>query len=408
MNKKFLPVLAGFWLAGPLCADGPYPAVSGIGAAADDASVAANNPAAMTLFDERVSKFELIAAHSDTTWVSQLGEDGPERTVEDSGSTVIPVGGMVIPLKDDWRFGFTVLGSGAREEFPDDWAGRYFLQEYNLLYVSAFPSIATRLTDRLSVAGSLALTYTTYDQRKAVPNVEPGLGDGTLEVDTDGFSLGWGLSALYEISDQTRLGFNFRSEIEPSLDGEAEFSNLGSVTEAILDQAGLLGANIDVSSRSPASVNVGFYHDFENTHTFTADLAWVDFSRFKLAEVFVNGDQIIENRQSFDDAWAASASYSWPIADRWRLGVGGFYVSDVIGDNNRTLTLRLDEIWSFGVGVKWQWKPDRAVNVSLNYLTLGDAPVETPDIGGIGSVNGRFTSRDTFYLRASVSFGASP
>lgn len=399
-------LILGQLFANQLLADGPYPAFSGIAAAADDAGVAGTNPAAMTLFDERVYRLELLGSYSENTWEGTLGNTGITSSQDDSSTLVLPIGSMVTPLSNEWRFGFTVLGSGFSEEFDDDWAGRYFLQEYELLYISAFPSVATRVSEKLSIAGSLMLTYTTYDQRKAVPNIEPNIGDGTLIVETDGLSVGWGLSALYELSPATRLGFNFRSEIEPSLNGNAEFSNLGSITEGILNQAGLLNANIAVDSRQPASINIGVYHDFENTHTLTLDGAWIDFSQYTLAEVYVNGDQIVENRQLFDDALALAGSYSWPVADGWRLGIGGFYVSDVIGDNNRTLTLRLDDIWSFGVGFQWQWRPNRTVNVTLNYLTLGDAPVVTPEIPGIGQVSGRYTSRDTFYVRMSLSLGA--
>jgi hypothetical protein len=54
--------------------------------------------------------------------------------------------------------------------------------------------------------------------------------------------------------------------------------------------------------------------------------------------------------------------------------------------------------------IKVKAGPD--VNVAFNYLTLGDAPVETPDIPRIGQVSGRYTSRDTFYIRMSLSLGA--
>lgn len=386
-------------------ADGPYPTFSGVSAGTDDAGVAGTNPAAMTQFDERVSRIELLGFTSDSTWQGQLGEDGPETTMKSSSSTAVPVGSMVMPVRDNWWFGFTVVGSGFSEDFDDDWAGRYLLQEYNLAYVSAFPSIATRLSDKLSVAASLALTYTTYDQTKAVPNLEPGYGDGTLFVDTDGLSVGYGLSALYEYSARTQFGFTYRSEIEPSLDGRAKFSDLDPITESILDKAGLLNAKIDVTSRQPRSATLGLHHDRPNGHTFTLDGAWVDFSRFKIAEVYVEGEQIVENLQEYDDALAFSASYSWPFNDRLRLGVGGLVVSDIVGRTNRTMAFRMDDMWSVGFGAKWRWKDNRTVNISLNYLTVGDAPVQSPVVPGVGQVTGRYTSRDTFYLRASLSFG---
>lgn len=50
----------------------------------------------------------------------------------------------------------------------------------------------------------------------------------------------------------------------------------------------------------------------------------------------------------------------------------------MIEDEKRTLTLRLDSIWSAGLGVEWQWTENRAVSATLDYLQLGDAPVTSP------------------------------
>ncbi len=70
---------------------------------------------------------------------------------------------------------------------------------------SAFPSLAYRVNDKLSVAGSLALSYSVYDQERAVANIfDPGVADGTANLETDGFDTGFALSALYEMTDKTR------------------------------------------------------------------------------------------------------------------------------------------------------------------------------------------------------------
>ena len=61
------------------------------------------------------------------------------------------------------------------------------MQDYDLFYVSAFPSIATKINDQWSIAGSLAITYTSYEQNKAVVNVDDPANDGKLNIDTDGF-----------------------------------------------------------------------------------------------------------------------------------------------------------------------------------------------------------------------------
>ena len=251
MHRKVL-LISTLLVASPALAGGPYPAISGISAAADDASVAGTNPAAMTRFDERKMKFEVLGFYSDNTWEGQVGEDGREFKSQDSNTTVVPSANMIMPVRDNLWFGWTVLGSGYSDDYEDGWPGRYFIEEYDMLYISAFPSLAMKVNEKFSVA----------------------------------------------------------------------------------------------------------------------------------------------------------ASYSRPVAERWRVGVGGFITNDMIEDDQRTLTLRLDRIWSIGAGVEWQWRDDRRVSATLNYLKIGDAPVTSPEIGGIGSVTGRFTDRGTIYLRVGLALGS--
>lgn len=88
--------------------------------------------------------------------------------------------------------------------------------------------------------------------------------------------------------------------------------------------------------------------------------------------------------------------------------VGAFYVDAMVSDDQRTITLRLDDIWSISIGLEWQWKPNSAINMMLNYVQMGDAPVSTPDIPLIGAVTGAYTDRRTLFLQAGINFGKGP
>ena len=94
-----------------------------------------------------------------------------------------------------------------------------------------------------------------------------------------------------------------------------------------------------------------------------------------------------------------------PIGNRWRIGLGAFVIDDMIEDENRTITLRLDSMWSAGVGFEWQWKDTRSISATLSYLEIDEAPLTSPDIPGIGSVTGRFTERQSLYLEIGMSVG---
>lgn len=135
----------------------PHAGFSGLAAAADSAGTAGTNPAGITRFESSASRIDLITIFSESTWQGQLGEAGPISSSDESSTTVVPSAYWVRPLSDHFSFGFTILGVGFSDDLGD-WPGRYFITEYDSLSISAFPSLAYRVNDKLSVAGSLAVT----------------------------------------------------------------------------------------------------------------------------------------------------------------------------------------------------------------------------------------------------------
>ena len=384
----------------------PHAGFSGLAASADSASTAGTNPAGIARFDSKASQIEFLTIYSESTWEGQLGEDGPAFESENSSTTIVPTGYMIRPINEKLSFGFTVLGAGFSDDLGD-WPGRYFITSYDSVNISAFPSLAYRVNDSFSIAGSIAITYSIFDQERAVANLfDPEFTDGKATLETDGFDVGFGLSFLHEISDRTRWGAMYQSGSDPTLEGDVKFSGLGPNTEAVLDKAGFIGAEVEVKSKTPQSVLAGIYHEFENQHAITADVAWADFSEFELSEFYFDGEALASNEASYEDIFAISLGYSWPLAERWMLGVSALFVDDMIKDEDRTATFRLDSMWSAGVAAEWQWTETRAVQVALSYLGLGDAPVNTPSIPGIGSASGEYSDRDVWLLRIGVTFGA--
>lgn len=394
--------------ASGLATAGPWPTKSGIAASGENATVAGNNPAAMTRFDSRAMRGGVFGFFSDSRFEGSSSGTGQLFTSESDGLTVIPSFNLVQPFKDNWWFGFTVLGMGVSDDFGEDWAGRYIIQDYSLAYISAYPSIATKITDKLSIAGSLMLTYTVFEQNKAVLNLDPAFGDGHLNLDADGWTGGFSFSMLYEFNERTRFGAVYRSELDPDLDASLNFSNLSPMTEAALDAVGLLSASASVSSRSPQSFNLGIHHDFENKHSVSVDLVWIEFSQFQLSEIYIEGNSLSQTDPTYEDVTGIAIGYTFPISDRVRIGLGAFVTDDMIKDENRTMMLRLDSATSYGVGIEWETKKGRAYTATLNYLDLGDAPVSSPDLPVLGVISGQYSKRDTIYVEFGAAFGAQP
>ncbi len=375
-------------------------------ASADSAITASSNPAGITRFSSRAIDAEVLLFTSESEWESEFTNTGRRFDSKDSGETVVPRFAIVQPINDRFSTSFTFLGTGFSDDLGD-WPGRYFIEKYDSIYVSAFPSLAYRIDSQWSVAASAAITYSSFEQERAVLNLfDPGFGDGRSKIEADSVEVGFGLSTLYQSSSRTRWGLTYKSEINPSRDADNDLTGLGPRTEAAMRRLNLLDRDLTIESTSPASMVGGMYHEFDNDGAVTVDLAWINFSNFRLSEFYYNGESFARSEPEYNDIYTLSSSYTWPVSDRWMLGVGALVTNQMIDDDDRTMTLRLDALWSLSVAAEWQWTPTRSVKMSVGYFGMDDAPVTTPSLPVVGSLQGKFTSRDTLLFQVGMSFGA--
>lgn len=86
---------------------------------------------------------EILFFNSESEWESEFSGSGNRFDTKDSGETVVPRLAIVQPINDRLAASFTFLGRA----FPTTSAtgpGRYFIESYDSVYVSAFPSSAWR------------------------------------------------------------------------------------------------------------------------------------------------------------------------------------------------------------------------------------------------------------------------
>jgi long-chain fatty acid transport protein len=386
----------------------PYPLGTGLAASADSAQTASSNPAGIARFSHRAVDADVLWLTSESEWESEFSGTGGQFNTRNSGDLVVPRFAIIQPVNDRFTTSFTFLGTGISDDLGD-WPGRYFVQSYDSIFISAFPSLAYRIDHRWSIATSAAITYSSFEQERAVRNIfDPGLGDGRSRVEADSVEVGFGLSVLYQSSERTRWGLTYSSEINPSRDADNELSGIGPNTEAVMQRLGILDADLSIQSTMPESVVAGLYHEFANGTAVTADLVWIDFSNFRLSEFYFNGESFARSDPSYEDIYALSASCSWPVGGRWMLGAGGLVTNQMIDDDERSMTLRLDALWSLGLAAEWRWTDARSIKASVSYVGMDDAPVSTPRIPGFGSLDGRFTRRDTLLFQIGVSWNSLP
>lgn len=383
----------------------PGLAAAGYAARAQDASTAFTNPAGMTQLDGTQ-----VLVGGQLMWMNtQFSIDGATSPGLGSGdggrvygsNGYVPGGGAFLThrVSPDLALGFAVAGNfGSMLDYDDGWVGRYRVQDADLVGVSVMPSIACRVNDQLSLGAGLNGMYGMFDQRVAINNALPSLGDGRLEIDDDTWGWGANVGVLYEPTPDTRLGLTYTSEIDLDFRGPAQFSGIGPILTALLQSRGLLDARVDVGAKVPQQVMGSVYTAIDDSWALLGNLGWQDWSEFGETEIGIDNTQSpisLTNPLSFDDTWHAAVGAQYHTNDRWKMNFGLAYDSGFQDGNDVSPLFPVNSAWRFGIGGERQAGESFKWGFTTELLYGGNLHVDKrsmlpPVLGGRGDLGGSY------------------
>ena len=188
---------AGFQVA-EHSASGLGRSFSGEGAVADNASVLARNPAAMTLFDK--AQFSGAVSIVDPE-VNVYDKTNGQQSDDVAPLQVVPAAYYISPINDNWAWGIGMFTNyGVATDYPDDIYAGDVAGDTSLLSVNLNPNIAYRLNNNLSFGVGVNVVYAEAELTRH----EGGIGDisgnpySTKLVSMTGetFAFGWNVGAL--------------------------------------------------------------------------------------------------------------------------------------------------------------------------------------------------------------------
>jgi long-chain fatty acid transport protein len=396
---------------------------AGYNARAQDASTVFTNPAGMTRLegtqflgagqiDYGRAKFSIGSGTSPTLGTG----DGGNAFGSDGW---FPGGGgfFSYSVSHALKLGFAMTGNfGVPLQYDDNWAGRYYVQEATMLGLSLLPSIAYKVTDKLSLGGGVNAMWGKYKNQVAI-NIPDALRPGGIvpirradtdaELNMEDNTWGWGvnLGLLYEFTRGTRIGFTWNSQVNLDFSGPAEFSNYGNLG-SILQSRGLLNANVDVGIKVPQQLMLSIFHQMNPRWAVLGSVGWQQWSKFGQVELGINNTTnptSLTTNLNFKDTWHFAVGAQYQVSDPWLLNFGMAYDSGMQGTSNVSPLLPVGLAWRFGVGVQNQYSKTFAWGVATEYLYSGSldtnlqssVPVE---LGGRGNLVGSYDNIYTLFF----------
>jgi len=407
------PVMAGGLIAYEIGTADLGLASAGYNARAQDASTVFTNPAGMTRLEgtQFLASGQVLWGNTkfsiDSGTSPGLGGGDGDYVVGSDGW--LPGGGgfLSYSVSPELKLGFALTGNfGAPLEYDDNWVGRYYVQETTLLGISLLPSIAYKVTNKLSLGASVNAMYGTYENQVAINNVNPAFGDGQLKLDDNEWGWGVNLGLLYEFTSSTRLGLTWNSQVDLDFKSSAKFSNLAPGLNALLSSRGLLNADIKVGIKVPQQLMASLFHQLNDRWAVLGSVGWQEWSKFGQVRLGISDTTNPTSTTTdldFKDTWHGALGAQYRLSDPWMLNFGIAYDSEFQDSSDVSPLLPVNEAWRFGVGVQHQASKTFTWGVSTEYLYGGTLDTNLQStlpvaLGGRGNVVGSYKNTATLFL----------
>ena len=261
---------------------------------------------------------------------------------------------------------------GLSTTYDSTWAGRYHAIESDLVSLNVNPSLAYRVTDQLSFGAGInaqylkaklsnAIDFGTIFAALGATGVAPQGNDGFVTFKGDSWSWGYNLGALYQFTSDTRAGIAYRSRIEHTLEGGADFAGVPAPNPT----GRFLNAGIKADVTLPDSLSFSLWHKFSQEWAAMADITWTNWStidelrikfnnpaetdavttvnwedtfRYSLGAVYTPGDWIFRGGLAYDETPVPGAAHGTPrVPDSNRIWLAagvGYKINDRISINS--------------------------------------------------------------------------
>ena len=384
-------------------------AFAGATAGAENASYAYYNVAGLTR--QKGTQVNMGATYIAPRAEAQNVRDYAGRRDADVNNIVhaawVPNGTMSYQVDDKLTLGLGLnVPYGMITKYDAEWAGSDHGITSKLMSTTVTPMAAYKLTDKLSVGAGLQMQYINARLTSTVftGNANDKSNKASLQGDT--FDVGYQLGALYEFNDNTRIGVNYRSEINHKLKGEIEGSGtMGSMLPFL---------NQDISARldTPAMLSVGGYHQINDKWAVMAEYQRVFWSSFESLDIIgknyhkggsmVGGGLVSHTAENWNDTNFFAIGASYQIDNQWKLRIG--LAKDESAARKLERTPRIpdsDRTW-YSAGLNYKYNEKLTFDFAYTYIQAKDAPMDT---ALTGNTDGRRVTAD--YKNSVKLFGLS-
>ncbi|ENM5747058.1 outer membrane protein transport protein [Vibrio mimicus] len=364
---------AGFQLA-EYSATGLGRAYAGEAAMADNASAQWRNPAMLTYLNGTQVSAGAIYVNPNvdvdgTVKHQQLGQTAASSK-DFAHDAVIPNFYLSHQLNEQVVLGFA-LGTnyGMETDLGTEFAASHFGNQASVISKEANLNIAYQILPQLSIGGGVRYVMGEGHFGATAPAKNAlKLPQGTTlkYMEGEDNSWGWQVGTAWQINEDHRLGFAYKSEVMMDFEGHAEGITYGAYKPGMMSIA------------LPATAELASFHQLNEQWAIHASLNWTDWSSFKeLTAVFPEKSDLIKS-ENWEDNYRFAIGTTYQYDAKLALRAGVAYDTSAVDDKNRTATIpETDRTW-ISLGASYVATPQLTLDAGFTYIFAKDATISEP------------------------------
>lgn len=383
---------AGFQLA-EYSATGLGRAYAGEAAMADNASAQWRNPAMLTYLKGTQVSVGAIYVNPNLDvegTVSYLDySDFQSKQVGTASDdfaldAVIPNLYVSRQLNEQLFLGFA-LGTnyGMETKLDDNFAASHFGNEAMIKTIEANLNLAYQLNEAWSFGGGVRFIsgeghfgatapghLPSTPTQVSATTVIPAAGTTLKYMEGEDTAWGWQVGTAWQIDQDHRIGFAYKSEVKLSLDGYAEGVGFGLMPGQKNDG--------NMKLPLPATLELASYHQLTDALAVHASFNWTDWSAFeKLEANLVGYDTPQEVKiENWEDNYRFAFGATYQAMPKLALRTGIAYDTSAVSDKNRTITIpETDRTW-LSVGASYEFTKKFTLDGGFTYIIAKDASIK--------------------------------
>ena len=385
-------------------------AYAGEAAIADNASVLARNPAAMTTFDKMAVSVSgtYIKPDVDVEGAVYAGANkmAPASESGIAPAAFVPASYFIQPLNDQWAWGIGIFSNyGLSTEYSKTFPAGAGAGDTELMTFNINPNIAYRVNEHFSVGAGINAVYGAAELNRyagLLGPLNPPSQGGPLPTDTrlahlkgDTWGFGWNVGTLYEVNENHRFALTYRSQVDMSFDGDFQGATSRNRT---------VDGNLKLDL--PAQAEFAGYHRLSPQFAVHYSVNWTDWSAFQELKATSNscaGGICLQKDEKFKDSARYAIGGTWYINPAWEARMGFAYDNTPIEADYRSLSIPdSDRIW-YSAGATYHINTDMSVDFGMAYLDGKEVDVNEGLRSHSDSLRWKGTSHGNAFL-ASAQF----